>query len=78
MILNVPDGNVVNTDVLLGHAEQEVRKLDIQEERKVLYLPAHVEEVQQAGLHTWQGWEQGSEGQRWGSDDITAHTLTKH
>lgn len=40
--LILPDGNVMNTDVLLGHAEQEVRKLDTQEERKVKYLPAHV------------------------------------
>ena len=50
----------MNTDVLLGHAEQEVRKLDVQEERQVVHLPVHVEKVQQAGLHTWQGWEQGS------------------
>lgn len=56
MGLILPDGNVMNTDVLLGHAEQEVRKLDIQEERKVMYLPAHVKKVQQAGLHTWEGW----------------------
>lgn len=42
MSLILPDSNVMNTDVLLGHAEQEVRKLDIQEERKVMYLPAHV------------------------------------
>lgn len=46
----------MNTDVLLGHAEQEVRKLDIQKERKVVYLPAHVKKVQQARLHTRQGW----------------------
>jgi len=52
MSLILPDGNVMNTDILLGHAEQEVRKLDIQEEVKVLYLPAHIEKVQQAGLHT--------------------------
>lgn len=42
MGLNLPDGNVMYADVLLGHAEQEVRKLDIQEERKVVHLPAHV------------------------------------
>lgn len=38
----LPDGNVMNTDVLLGHAKQEVRKLDTEEESKVVYLPAHV------------------------------------
>lgn len=38
----LPDGNVMNTDVLLGHAEEEVGKLNTQEERKVMYLPAHV------------------------------------
>ena len=42
MSLILPDGNVMNADVLLGHAEQEFRKLDIQEERKVVYLPVHV------------------------------------
>lgn len=45
----------MNTDVLLGHAEEEVREFDAQEERKVMYLPVHVKEVQQAGLHTGQG-----------------------
>lgn len=46
----------MNTDVVLCHAEQQVWKLDIQEERKFMYLPVHVEKVQQAGLHTRQGW----------------------
>ena len=52
----LPDGHVMNTDVLLRHAEQQVWKLDAQEERKVLHLPVHVQEVQQTGLHKGQGW----------------------
>lgn len=40
--LILPYGNVMNTDVFLGHAEQELGKLDAQEERKVVYFPAHV------------------------------------
>lgn len=42
MSLMLPDGNIMNTDVVLGHAEQEVGKLDIQEERKIMDLPVHV------------------------------------
>lgn len=42
MGLVLPDCNVMNTDVLLSHTEQEVRKLDFQEEGKVVHLPAHV------------------------------------
>lgn len=53
-----PDGNVMHADVLLRHGKQQVRQLDVQEERQVLYLPAHVQQVEQACLHTGQGRQQ--------------------
>lgn len=61
--LRLPDGSVMDADVLLRHAEEEVRKIDAQEERKIVRLPVHVQEVQQAGLHTRQGREKRSVGQ---------------
>lgn len=42
MGLMLPDCNIMNTDVLLGHGEQEVRQLDIEEKWKIMYLPVHV------------------------------------
>lgn len=53
----------MDADVLLRHAEEEVRKIDAQEERKIVRLPVHVQEVQQAGLHTRQGRQKRSVGQ---------------
>lgn len=41
----------MNADVVLSHAEQQFRKFDLQEEGKVVNLPAYVEKMQQAGLH---------------------------
>lgn len=40
--LRLPDGYVVNADVLLGHAEQQVRELNVEKEREILHLPVHV------------------------------------
>lgn len=42
MSLVLPDCNIMNTDVVLGHGEQEVRKLDFEEKWKIMYLPVHV------------------------------------
>lgn len=53
-----PYGDVMDADVLLGHVEEQVRQLDVQEEGQVLGLPAHIQQVQQAGLHTGQRWQQ--------------------
>lgn len=36
----------MNTDIVLGHAQEELRKLDIDKEWKVLDLPVHIQEVQ--------------------------------
>lgn len=55
----LPDGDVVDADVLLRRGEQEVWQLDFQEEGEVLGLPAHVQQVEQAGLHTRQCRQQG-------------------
>lgn len=63
----VPDGDVVYADVLLRHAEQEVWELNVQEKRQILHFPVHGQEVQQAGLHTGQGWQQSSGDHRPGS-----------
>lgn len=38
----LPDGNIMNADVVLSHAEQEVGKLDVQEEREIMNFPVHV------------------------------------
>lgn len=38
----LPDGNIMNTDVVLSHAEQQLRKFDFQEEGKFINLPVYV------------------------------------
>lgn len=73
--LRLPDGSVMDADVLLRHAEEEVRKIDAQEERKIVRLPVHVQEVQQAGLHTRQGRQKRSVGSD--RDQVTVHALSQ-